>query len=145
MEKFDWVVVANGSQARILERSKTETHVWKELACLVHPATRANGNDPHGNTAGHTISGRRGLAPRQEAKDHHRQIFCKQIAEKIEEGTSSNRIEGIVIFASASMLGELLKQLDDGTKKLIVSTHHKDLTSLSTAELMVQFHQEFDL
>lgn len=145
MEKFDWAVVANGSQARILERSKTAARAWRELTCLVHPDTRTHQNDPHGNTVGHTISGRRGLAPRQDAKKHHRQIFCKQIAEKIEEGSSSNRVTGIVIFASAPMLGELLNELEDDTKKLIVAKYQIDLTSLSMTELINRFHQEFDL
>ncbi len=145
MEKFDWVVVANGSQARILERSRKQGDIWREIVCLIHPGTRAHGNDSHGNTKSHSISGRRSLVAHQDPKEHHRQIFCKQIADKLEEGSLSHRVGGINIFASSSMMGELLNKIDDGTKKLISKTHQKDLTSLSTSELSKRLLDEFDI
>ncbi len=145
MKKFDWVVVANGSQARILEKSISEDSEWKEVACLVHPDARAHGSGTDGKSRHHTISGRRGLAPRQEEKEHHREKFCKQIAEKIKEGSTSNRINELVIFASSPVLGELLHQMKEDTKKLVLSTHSKDLTSLTLPELTKRFREEFAL
>ncbi len=145
MEKHDWVVVANGSQARIMERSAARGHAWTESDRLLHPESREHGTDTHGKTAGHTISGRPGLAPRQENKEHHRQIFCRQIAEKLHRGVLSGSVSGIVIFAAPTMMGELLKELDEGTRKLIVSHHEKDLTSLPVAELNDRFKKDFNL
>jgi protein required for attachment to host cells len=145
MEKFDWVVVANGSQAKILERSKAEGSDWKEMACLIHPGTKAHDSESQGRLLGHTISGRRGLAPRRVDKKHHRQMFCKQLSEILEEGSLSNRVSGIVIFASPSILGDLLNQLGNGSKKLILATRHKDLTALPVPELINRIHQEFEI
>lgn len=145
MKKHDWVVVANSSQARILERSDAQGRPWTEADCLVHPDSRAHGNDTYGKTGGHTISGRPGLAPRQGNKAHQQQIFCKQIADKLGQGVLSGRVNGIVIVAAPAMMGELLKELDDAVRKLIVSRHEKDLTSLSLSELSHRFVEDFNL
>ncbi len=144
-KKMDWVVVANGAQARILEKPRADDSEWTEVNCLVYPDARLHGKDIDGKTKGHTIAGRSGLAPHREQKNLHRQKFCKQIAEKLQTESQINLISEITIFASAQILGELLNQMEEHTKKLIVNTYSKDLTSLSLDELTKRFHEDFHL
>ncbi len=143
MDKVDWIVVANGSQAKILEKSHSEATDWTEVERLIYPDIRVHGNKIDGDARGHTISGRRGLAPRQELKEYHHHKFCKLISEKLKEGALSSRVKKITIFASAQVLGELLNQIEDAAKKLISQTHAIDLTALPLHDLNKRFRQEF--
>lgn len=145
MKKYAWVVVANGSRARILEKSRAEETDWTEVACLVNPDARSHGLNTNGNPRSHGIPRGGGLAPRQDEKEHHREKFCRQIAQKIKEGSESNRIHKIVIFASSPVLGELLDKMEEEDKKLVLNTHSKDLTSLSLSALTKRFREEFSL
>lgn len=143
MGKFYWIVVANGSQAKILEKPHAEAADWKEVERLIYPDIRIHGSKLDGDARGHTISGRRGLAPRQELKEYHHHKFSKLITEKLRDGALSSRINKITIFASAPILGELLKQTEDSTKKLIDQTYAIDLTALPIHDLNKRFHEEF--
>ncbi len=143
MGKYDWIVVANGSQAKILEKPHAEASDWKEVERLIYPDIRIHGNKLDGDARGHSISGRRGLAPRQDLKEYHHHKFCSLISEKLKEGALSNRINKITIYASAQVLGELLKQAEDAVKKLINQTHAIDLTALPLRDLNKRLREEF--
>ncbi len=145
MGKFDWIVIANGSQARILEKPHSEAQDWVEVERLLYPDIRVHGNKLDGDTRGHTIAGRRGLAPRQEPREYHHHKFCKLISDKLKEGAVSARIYKITIFASAQVLGELLKQTEEVAKKLIGETHAIDLTAVPMHDLNKRFRKEFSV
>ncbi len=143
MEKFDWIVVANGSQAKILEKPHAEATDWAEIERLIYPDIRIHGNKLDGDARGHSISGRRGLAPRQELKEYHYQKFCKLISAKLRDGVLTSRVRKITIYAPAQLLGELMKQTEDVVKKLISQTHAIDLTALPIYDLNKRFREEF--
>ncbi len=145
MKQVDWIVVANGSQAKILEKPHAEATDWTEVERLIYPDIRVHGSKLDGDARGHSISGRKGLAPRQEIKEYHHQKFCKLISDKLKEGAISARVSKITIFASAQVLGELLKQTDDVAKKLIGETHAIDLTAIPVHDLNKRFREEFSV
>jgi protein required for attachment to host cells len=69
----------------------------------------------------------------------------KSLSDKLKEGAVSARIYKITIFASAQVLGELLKQTEEVAKKLIGETHAIDLTALPMHDLNKRFRKEFSV
>lgn len=145
MDKPIWVIVANGSIARVLEHHRTETGRWTEKECLTHPQSRQHGSGAGHEPPGHSMVGRSGLAPRNDAREHERHAFAQQIAQMLKTAVGAHQIGGLVVFASNPFLGELLGQLDDGSRKLLSASHPLDLTQLSQSELIQRMHGEFGL
>ena len=83
MDKPIWVVVANGSMARLLERDPAKPQAWVEKECLTHPQSRLQGAEAGQEPAGHSIAGRSGLAPRSEPHAHERRKFAQQVAHAV--------------------------------------------------------------
>lgn len=144
MKKKSWVVVANGSIARILTRNNEENH-WAELECLIHPEGRLHGTDLSAGEVRHSIAGRVGLARRQEPKQHARQEFAQLISNFLRQHINNNEIENLVIFASNPFLGELLQHLDLETRKIVSSSYSVDLTHLNLDQMEQRLDTDFKI
>ncbi|WP_404300724.1 host attachment protein [Alicycliphilus denitrificans] len=145
MDKPIWVIVANGSMARLLERNPAKPEGWVEKECLTHPQSRLHGAEAGQEPSGHSIAGRSGLAPRSEPHDHERRKFAQQVAHAVKGAVGGGQGGALVVFASNPFLGELLDHLDDTTRKWVSASHPLDLTGLGLAELIQRMHGEFGL
>ena len=145
MQKPIWVVVANGSMARVLERDPAKPGRWMEKQCLTHPRSRQQGLAAGHEPPGHSMAGRSGLAPRSDAREHERREFAQQLAHAVKTAVGANPTGGLVVFASNPFLGELLGQLDDASRKLLSASHPLDLTRLGQPELIQRLQGEFGL
>lgn len=143
MTKPIWAIVANGSVARVLERSPAQPAQWTEKECLTHPQSRQQGLGGGHEPPGHSIAGRSGLAPRSDARDHDRHAFAQQVARTVGAAAAAHQISGLVVFASNPFLGDLLGHLDDASRKLVSASHPLDLTSLPLPELVQRMHGDF--
>ncbi|NMM82692.1 hypothetical protein B2J86_17475 [Acidovorax sp. SRB_14] len=143
MEKPVWVVVANGSRARVLEQHPTKPERWTETECWVHPQSRVHGADTGHGPAGH--AGRSGLASRSGPQEHERRAFAQQLAGLVATAVGEHRVGRIVVFASNPFLGELLAHLDSESRKRVADSHALDLTSLGMHELTQRLHSDFHL
>jgi protein required for attachment to host cells len=135
--KPEWILVANASQARLLQREPGCPLVV--LQSFHHPASRE-----HSSTLGDSAAGRQrtdrafGAAAFEPRADLHRKEhlkFAAELAEWLEEGARDSRYAGLQVFASSPFLGELKQHLGDATQRLLQGAHDVDLSAVGLTEM----------
>lgn len=139
-----WIIVANGSRARLLQRDRPGEPLF-EVMDWVHPQTRQHTPPQDGDHRSSGISGRSGLTPRQTAQDQERGQFAQEICQWLHKGASSHRIGAIAFFASNPFLGELISHASGPLQQQLCASHALDLTALPLPELDQRLHQEYRL
>lgn len=137
MKENAWVVVANGSVARIF--SGKNSHTLTELEVLEHPATRIHGRDLVSGKPGRAFDsvggGRHGLEPKLTPQENEAQHFAAHIANHLEHGRRTNAFSKIYLIASPTFLGLLRHSLDGHIKGMIAFELDKDATAKSPEEI----------
>ena len=139
-----WILVANGSRARLLQRTPSD-HALTELRDWVHPATRQHRQDLPSGHRQSGIRGRSGLAERSRVQDRERAAFAQEIGHWMAHALRTQSVSRVALFASKPFLGDLITQAQNGWHCPLSSTHALDLTSLSLPELERRLHQDFGL
>jgi protein required for attachment to host cells len=137
MPKPLWILVANASVARCLERASPTAPLVLQ-ANYTHPESRMHTRDLETDRGGRTQkddAGRTSFVPRTDPKEREREEFAREIARALEEGVLAHRCSGIALFASNPFLGELQAQLSHGVRQHITASHALDLTSFEGREL----------
>lgn len=139
-----WIVVANGSRARVFQRlqhggSLTEIRDW------VHPATRQHHRDMPQNHRQSGIRGRSGLAERSPFQDRERNTFAGEICQWLEHALHTHEVEQIALFSSNPFLGELVAHGQGSLHKHLRATHAVDLTGLPPDQLEHRLRQTYGL
>jgi protein required for attachment to host cells len=140
--KRTWIVLANASRARILDR-EPDGGGLEELADLVHPQSREKGSELTSDREGHAQKahgdpGHAGTAfqahtePRQ--KEHA--IFASEVSRYLEEAVTQGRCSGLVLIASSPFLGELKSHLGGAAQRVVSATIPRDLSSFSGRDLV---------
>jgi protein required for attachment to host cells len=135
--KPDWILIANASRARLLQ---------KELGCpvviiesFIHPKSRSMtselGDDKAGQEGADRSFGAAAYEPRLDAKEKEHRRFAHELADYLEHQAQQGRFHSLVLFASSPFLGELKAQLGTAAVRLLKSTHDLDLTSVGLVEL----------
>jgi len=139
--KDTWIVLANASRARILER-EPEGGRLDELADLVHPQSREKGSELTSDRDGHAqkAHGDRGglrtsFQPRTEPRQKEHAVFALEVSRYLEEAVTQGRCAGLVLIASDPFLGELRSHLGDAAKRVLGATIARDLTSFAGQDL----------
>lgn len=144
MSQKHWILVANASHARVLERSSFSEPLL-ELTDWCHPESRMRASETERAPLGHSEAGRAALAPRTELKQIHRSEFAKTLALYFHEAVLSHRFNALALFASNPFMGELMSHLDAPVQRTIVAKHMLDLTALNLTELDKRLRSEFRL
>jgi protein required for attachment to host cells len=144
MNTSRWIVVANASQARILEHdAATDALVVRHE--LSHPASRAKASELATDRPGHEATdnspGGNRFEPRSDPrrKEHH--AFAREIAGVLDEAWKRGQQGSICIAASSPFLGELKKELGDALRDALDATVDSDLTSLDPRELLLRLRR----
>lgn len=142
--KPDWILIANAAHARLLQRD--ERGRLEVLKSLEHAESRMRssmlGSGPAGGELSGRGFGRSAFAPKVDAQHREQLHFALELANELEEGARQNRFGSLMIFASSPFLGELKKQLGDGTRRLLTEKHDVDLTQVGIAELPRRIEHE---
>ncbi len=139
-----WIVVANGSRARVLERKHpgealTQVREWS------HPATRQQGQEAgHGHRHG-GIRGRSGLIARSTAHDKERAVFAREICRWLAHSLNTHAMGSVALLSSNPFLGDLVSHGEGELHKHLCATHEVDLTDLPLPALAQRLHQDFRL
>ena len=139
-----WIVVANGSRARLLQRDRLGDPLF-EVMDWVHPQTRQHAGVQEGEHRTSGIRGRSGLTTRQTTKDHERAQFAQEICQWLDKGVSTHRIGAVAVFASNPFLGELMSQDRGPLQQHLCASHALDLTPLSLTELDHRLQRDYHL
>ena len=126
-----WILVANDSEARLLESSDTkEIQLLKKYA---HPKGRIKEGEINADAPGRSFDSH---GPQRHAMGHqvspHRreeEIFAKELIDHLDEGFSQGRFFRLALVAPPHLLGTLREALPKHLKKLVTSETPKDFPS----------------
>ncbi|MDR3453755.1 MAG: host attachment protein [Rhodoferax sp.] len=135
--KPDWILVANATHARLLQRERGSPMVV--LKNFEHPQGRTKVSDLSDDRAGqgktdHDFGGA-AYPPRVDSKHKEHTRFAHELIEHLERQAQQGSFRSLAIFASSPFLGELKAQLGAATSRLLSGTHDLDLTSFGLNEL----------
>jgi protein required for attachment to host cells len=134
----NWLVVANGARARVLEEADGGGYV--HVADLVHPASRLKGAELDADRPGHVTSGAHGTGsseyrPRLEPHERELQHFAGELAALLDAGVADGRCAGLVLVVSNPFLGHLKARLGEHARDRVLRSVAHDYTALNDAEL----------
>jgi protein required for attachment to host cells len=140
-----WVLVANGSQARIfnLDEPKKNISLVKEFS---HPESRMKTDKLSSDRQGHYMSGgtqgsTQGSGSFQEATDpktYELERFAMELTKTLDEGRAANKFEKVVLVASPHFLGLLKQSMSDQLGKAVSHTIQKDYTAINERDMLDQ-------
>ncbi|WP_346430181.1 MULTISPECIES: host attachment protein [Cupriavidus] len=106
-----WVVVADGSRARIFETPGLKLDL-REIEDLVNVA-------PSGSALG----------------EKEREKFAKTVADRVEQGRLHHRYQRLRFAVEPKFLGLLRKRLSEETRQMIFEVINEDLSALDAREI----------
>ena len=131
--KPTWILVADGSRARLFEQEQPDARL-AQVQAWVHPQTRLRAESLAGRASkGHT--GTVSFSPRTSLKEREHQRFAHALAQALDEGVRGGRCDALVLIASNSMLGLLRQDLPTQAAKRVLWSAPVDLTRLDGREL----------
>lgn len=135
-----WVVIADGSRARICAKKARATLV--EMQTIENPGGRAKARDlvtDGQSTAFASVGGaRHGTDSDSSPKGHEQENFARELARRLEEGRNGNRFDQLVLVAPPSFLGLLRENLSAPLAKCVTQSVAKDLTQAKLEDISKQ-------
>lgn len=139
-----WILVANASQARLLQQDPGAPMVV--LHAFHHPESRARssvlGDAPLGREGSDRSFGGAAYTPRQDPHRKEHLHFAKELADYVEQGAQEGKFASLRLFASSPFLGELKQALGDGARRHLAGTHDVDLTAVGLTEMEHRIQHE---
>ena len=140
-----WVVVADGTRARLFNRHKNRT--LEEFDTLLSPEHRLHEGDLVTDRDGRAFdsagSGRHAMGNKNVAKDHEMANFAKRLAARLDQGRTAGELERLVLIAPPRFLGQIRAHLSGPAADLVALTIDKELTTLSADKLAAHVPEFF--
>ena len=140
MDQQTWIVVADGSRARIFSRTKPRQPL---VPALDHDlvATRLTDRDLESDRPGRTYSStqrlRHGLGGEMD-KHRHAQIELAHAVAKELEAARCAGLKSVVLVAPPRALGDLRAACNDHVRAIVTHELAKDLSELPEHELVAR-------
>jgi protein required for attachment to host cells len=132
MKTVTWILIANGTQARVVEYngpSKGLTTIG-ELDWSIEPL---QAQDINTDKEGKGKTSDKSPAQLREAD------FIKEVATRLDKRALNGEYQRLVIAAAPIALGNLRKAMSEHVKKTIIAELDKDLTNIPTGQLGKHF------
>ena len=132
-----WVLVADGSRARLLslEQNRSLTEV-EAFACTEERLREQDlTSDRGGRSFDSKGGGSHGVGP---ATSQHEQVaidFAKQLAERLDGLRNAGDMDKLVLIAAPAFLGHLRSKISSETQHLVALSIDKDLTQHKLPEI----------
>jgi protein required for attachment to host cells len=135
-----WIVVADGSHARVYERiGRTDT-----LATVLErddPEARKRNRDLVSDTRGRYTGGAGGPRHAMEVKvsphQHLEDEFVRKLAGEIDQPANGAKFDRLILIMPPKALGEMRAALSQQTRARVVAELDRDLVSLNSKDLLV--------
>jgi protein required for attachment to host cells len=131
-----WIVVADGSHARILESGEPHSGVIVRLEAA--SAARKNEGrlaaDRLPRTQESGSSARHAIEPRLSLKEHEKRVFAARLAGYLRGGL--DQFDRLVLVAPARFLNLVREGLPANVARKIAVTRNKDLTWMPESEIL---------
>ena len=139
-----WLVVADGSRARILSRQAANQPLG-EIEMLDSAKARLPSREIASDGPGRSFdSGGKGRHATNAPADPHQQekiAFLDDLAARINAAVAKDEVGELVLVAAPHALGRLREKLDKQATQRIAAYASKDLTEHSLAELDAQLRE----
>jgi protein required for attachment to host cells len=134
--KRHWVLVADASQARVLESVGAELSVVRELD---NAAGRARSQDLVSDEPGRIDKGGRGILsamdPRTSPHEQQTILFANRLAKLLESAAAAGDYERLTLVAPPHLLGLLRKAISPVVRRRISAEIGKDLVHADLSAL----------
>lgn len=134
--RLPWVLVANGSRARLFERDP-ENGAMRELSGYVHPTSRMKAADLGRDRPGQAMKGvaHTQYQPHTPIDERELHAFAQQLAGELEAAVQDNRLRRWSLIASNPFLGRLRATLAPGAAARLDRHVERDVTSFVGSDL----------
>lgn len=129
MEK-SWFLVANASEARLFEKNG-KTNGLECINSFEHPQSRSKEADLITDGPGrydNNGSAHGDYESKTSPKSHEKEVFARELAQKLESARTRNSFERLIIVASPQFHGMLNKHLSNQVKAKVTRHVEKDYT-----------------
>lgn len=137
MKKEIWVLVANGSNAKIYKVEKNQNFI--EIEVLSHIESRQKESDLVTTRPGRQFDsfgmGRHAYEQKTSPKDQEFEAFARQISHHLDQEREKGKFGKLYLAANPSFLGILRNHLSGHTVALIAGEIDKDLTQVKPQEI----------
>ena len=135
-----WVLVADGSKARLLERVDANAPLTPATGkCFseseARTPTRDIGSDRPGRVHESADTARHAMEPRVDWHRFAKEQFAKSVAHALEKAALDRKYEALILVAPPQTLGDLRLALGQHTRALVAGEIAKDLTNLPDHEI----------
>ena len=131
MMNNQWVLVANGSRARVINAGDFE-----EVECLVNGEHRMREQELVSDRPGSFADEGQG---KSSGETHHKEQaldeFARMIANYLESARTNGRLTSLSVIASPKFLGALRQTMKPPLRSLVAEEFDKDLTEVPIHEL----------
>jgi protein required for attachment to host cells len=137
-KKTTWIVVADGSRARILasEGAMTTMTLIEEKDCpAARKATKDLGTDRPGRSGASATPSRHAMEPRIDWHEQEKARFAGEMAKLLNLAARQRRFDALILVAPPRTLAEIDRHLDSGARSKVVNEIAKDLTRVPPGDL----------
>jgi protein required for attachment to host cells len=134
--KTNWIVVADGSHARILANRGPGTGltlVAEHNSAEARAQTSELGSERPGRTHESASAARHAVEPRVDWHRQEKERFVARVAGELT--AARDQFDALILVAPPRVMGELRRELDGQLKDKISAELQKDLTWVSVPEL----------
>ncbi len=137
-QQTTWIVMADGSRARIVRR-RAEDRGFEVILQLAAPEThlpsRELGSDRPGRVQESRDVTRHAIQPRQDLHRKNMDAFLRRVATRLNDAGAQKSYDALILFAPPHALGELRRHLSAAAEKKVKAAIAKDLNKLPLEEL----------
>ena len=130
-----WLLVADGSQAKIFELAAKGRIQEKDALAVDHPPTRELVSDRPGRTFDSAGQGRHAMEPPTDAHEKAEADFLRSVAKRLEAGCQRKEFEELIVIAAPRALGLLRQLLPESVKDATTREVSHDLTGFTNPAL----------
>ena len=130
-----WVLVAERSRARLFELDSPtsalrEIQDWADTQARLQKSQYGT-SEAHGRAFDSMGMQRHAMEPRTDIKRKEAGRFAAELVQALKEGQAHGRFEGLILVASAEMLGLLHGHMDDTLRASVAGEVRKSLAKRS--------------
>jgi protein required for attachment to host cells len=144
--KNTWLLVANGSEARLFE-TEFRPKTLNLLQEFNHPESRDKGSELASDKSGHyqgdasTGGSTQGsFNEPTDPKEYEMERFAGELVQALDAGRTANSYQHLIVASSPKFHGLLNKKMNGHLSKLVEKHINKDLTSVKEADLLARLN-----
>ncbi len=143
-QSITWVLVADGSRARILARKGKERHLHPAVAedfIATNLPSRDLASDRPGRQRAAPGMAMHAMDPRTDAHRLEKADFARALARQLDHAAATGTFDRLVLVAPPQTLGELRAALAEETRRRVAAELAKDLTRMPESEIAARIEE----